>query len=368
MLRIKCANFLLIAAIASMPAAFAQPAKVPPPSAGSGPMLPPPPNPAGAPPKSDRDMQAVLDATAALGGKPIETLSPAEARKQPTPADGVKALLQKQGKPATPEPVANVENRKFDGPGGSLPMRIYTPKGNPPFPLVVYIHGGGWVIADLDVYDSSPRAIANAANAIVVSVEYRHAPEHKFPAAHEDAFAGYRWVLDNAASIGGDPKRVAVVGESAGGNMAMGVSLMARERNVALPVHQVLVYPVANFASDSPSYRENAMAKPLNAKMMSWFFSHYLKNEADARSPLISLVSAPNLGGLPSTTIINAQVDPLRSEGEMLAQRLKAAGVKVDQHTYEGVNHEFFGMGAVVDDAKDAVSRVGKNLKAAFGQ
>lgn len=132
----------------------------------------------------------------------------------------------------------------------------------------------------------------------------------------------------------------------------MGIFLMARERNVALPVHQVLVYPVANFASDSPSFRENAFAKPLNAKMMSWFFSHYLKNDADARSPLISLVSAPNMAGLPPTTIINAQIDPLRSEGEMLAQRLKAAGVKVDEHTYEGVNDEFFGMGAVVGDAK----------------
>ena len=313
-------------------------------------------------------MQAVLDELAALGGKPIETLTPAQARTQPTPADAVKRLLKKQGKSTTPEPVAKVDNRKIKGPAGTQSIRIYTPAGSGPFPVVVYVHGGGWVIADLDVYDSSPRALANVAGAIVVSVEYRHAPEHKFPAAHEDVFSAYRWVLDNAASFGGDPKRVAVVGESAGGNMAAAISLMARERKVALPVHQVLVYPVANYATDSPSYNENANAKPLNAKMMSWFFSHYLRSAEDGRSPWISLVAVKELAGLPPATIITAQIDPLRSEGQMLAERLRAAGVAVDYQNFDGVAHEFFGMGVVVDKAKAAVAAAGKGLRSAFGR
>ena len=374
MLSINYAKFLLAAVVATGVSTTA--AQSTPPAAatkstsaskpGNGPTLPPPPNPSGAPPKADRDMQEVLDALAALGGKPIETLTPEEARKQPTPADAVKQVLGKRGKPASPEPVAKVENRQIAGPAGQLPVRIYTPKGREPLPVIVYVHGGGCVIADLDTYDGSARALTNAAEAIVVSVEYRHAPEHKFPAAHEDVFAAYRWVLDNAASFGGDPKRVAVAGESAGGNLAASIGLMARERNVAMPVHQLLVYPIANFAGDSPSYRRNANAKPLNAAMMSWFFSHYLVSADDARSPLISLVSA-NLSGLPPATIVTAEIDPLRSESEMLGERLRAAGVKVDHHHYEGVAHEFFGMSAVVGDAKQAVERAGRALRRAFG-
>ena len=334
----------------------------------TGPALPPPPSPAPAPPKADQQMQAVLDELAALGGKPIETLTPAEARKQPTPADAVKRLLKKQGKPVTPEPVAKVDNRKIKGPAGMIAIRIYTPKGPAPMPVIVYIHGGGWVLANLDVYDASPRALANAAGAIVVSVEYRHAPEHKFPAAHEDTFAAYQWVIANAASFGGDPKRVAVAGESAGGNMAAAITLMAREKKVQLPVHQLLVYPVAAFASDTPSYSENANAKPLNAKMMSWFFGHYLRSEEDARSPWVHIVGVKDLAGLPPATVITAQIDPLRSEGEAYAARLRAAGVAVEYRNFDGVVHEFFGMGAVVDKAKEAVATAAKGLKSGFGR
>ena len=317
------------------------------------------------PPKANKEMQAVLDQLSALGGKPIEQLTPEEARKQPTPADAVKALLEKRGKSAEPEPVAKVENKSIAGSGGEIPIRIYTPAGPGPFPVVLYIHGGGWVIADLAVYDSSPRALANAAKAVVVSTHYRLAPEHPFPASHEDVFTAYKWVRANAASFNGDPNRIAVAGESAGGNMAVAISLMAREQNVPLPLHQVLVYPVAGTDMNTPSYQENAQAKPLNKAMMEWFAQHEFKNSSDKQDPRAGLMKA-DLRGLPSTTIIAAEIDPLRSEGKALAERLKAASVSVDYKNYHGVTHEFFGMGAVLGESRDATKLAAKNLMKAF--
>ena len=319
-------------------------------------------------PKPNKEMQEVLSALEALGPKPIETLTPAEARKQPTPADAVKAVLQKQGKNADPEPVAKIEDRKIKGPAGEIPVRIYWPAGakGGAAPVVHYIHGGGWVIADLDVYDASPRAIANAAGAIVVSSHYRQAPEHKFPAAHEDSFAAYQWVLANAKSLGGDAEAVAVMGESAGGNMAAAITMMAKQKNVQMPVHQVLVYPVANHAFDTESYQQNADAKPLGKAGMQWFFQHYLKSEKDGDNPMVSLLKAKDLSGLPPATVITAAIDPLRSEGKAYADKLKEAGVRVDYKNYDGVAHEFFGMGAVVPDAKQAVKQAASGLRGSF--
>ena len=317
-------------------------------------------------PKANKEMQAVLDQLTELGGKPIAQLTPEEARRQPTPADAVKALLTKRGQSTAPERVANVENKSITGPGGAIPVRIYTPDGQGPFPVIVYIHGGGWVIADLDTYDSSPRALANAAKAVVVSTHYRLAPEHPFPASHEDVFAAYKWARENAGSFNGDPRRIAVAGESAGGNMAAAISLMARAQNVPLPLHQVLVYPVAGTDMNTPSHQENANAKPLNKAMMEWFGKHEFKSAQDKQDPRIDLLNA-NLRGLPSTTIISAEIDPLRSEGKMLADKLKAAGVDVDYKNYDGVAHEFFGMGAVLPESKDATKLAAKNLMKAFG-
>ncbi len=317
------------------------------------------------PPKANAQMQAVLDQLSVLGGKPVEQLTPEEARQQPTPADAVKALLRQRGKSVAPEPVAKVENKSIPGPDGAIAIRIYTPEGPGPFPVIVYIHGGGWVIADLDVYDSSPRALANAAKAVVVSTHYRLAPEHPFPASHEDTFAAYKWVRENACSFGGDPTRVAVAGESAGGNMAAAISLMARGRNVPMPLFQVLVYPVASADVNTPSFRENANARPLNKAMMEWFAKHALPSAQDRADPRIDLLEA-DLHGLPPTTIITAQIDPLRSGGRMLADKLKAAGVEVDYKNYGGVTHEFFGMGAVLEESKDATKLVAKNLMEAF--
>jgi len=316
--------------------------------------------------KPDAEMQAVLDALASLGGKPIETLSPAEARKQPTPADAVKKVLAAQGKSTAPEPVAQVENRSIAGPAGQIPIRVYWPQGTGPFPVIVYIHGGGWVFADLDTYDSSARALTNAAQAIVVSTHYRQAPEHPYPAAHDDTFATYLWTMKNAQSLKGDPARIAVAGESAGGNMAAVVSIRARDRKVALPVHQLLVYPVAGTDMDTQSYTEHAKASPLNKPMMAWFAKHYLGAAASKGNPEINLATRKGLAGLPSTTIVTADIDPLRSEGQMLAGALKQAGVAVVSRNFEGSAHEFFGMGAVVPDAKAAVTFAAAELKKAF--
>jgi len=316
---------------------------------------------------ADADMKAVLTELAALNGKPIETLSAEEARKQPTPTDAVKKVLEKSNKPTAPLEMAKVENRKIPGAAGPIAARIYTPKTDEkgPLPVIAYWHGGGFVIADLDVYDSSPRALAKEANAIVVSLDYRRAPEAKFPAAQDDAFAGYQWVVKNAGTFGGDPKRIAVAGESAGGNLAANVSIMARDKSAPMPVHQLLVYPVAQTGMSTESYREWDMAKPLNKAMMVWFVEKFTRTPEDAKDPRLDLVAA-NLKNLPKTTIVNAEIDPLRSDGQMLADKLKAAGVSVDRKTYEGVTHEFFGMGAVVSDAKDAESYAGGRLKDAF--
>lgn len=313
----------------------------------------------------DAQMKAVLDELAAFNAPPIEKQSPMNARNNPTAANAVMGLLAKRGQPAI-EMVGDVSHQLIPGPAGDLLARVYKPQGQGPFPVLVYFHGGGWVIANLDTYDSSCRALTNAANCMVVSVAYRQAPEHKFPAAAEDAYASTQWVMSNAAQINGDPKRVAVGGESAGGNLAAVTCLMARDRGGTMPVHQMLIYPVTNYAFDTPSYQENANAKPLNKAMMMWFWSQYLKSESDGSNPYASPLRAENLRGLPSATVITADIDPLRSEGEAYADRLRQAGSAVKATNYTNVTHEFFGMGAVVDKAKQAVSEAAAGLRSGF--
>jgi acetyl esterase len=318
---------------------------------------------------ADRDMAKVLQRMAELGGKPLATLTPEEARKQPSAADAVKKELEARGKPTTPLEMANVLDKKIPTAKGQLDARIYTPKVDEdgPLPVVAYWHGGGFVIANLDTYDASARALAKHADAIVVSLDYRRAPEAKFPAAHDDAFAGYRWVVKNAASFGGDPARIAVAGESAGGNLAANVAVMARDQGIERPLHVLLVYPVTQSSMETPSYQKWADAKPLDKAMMGWFVAHYTNTPADAKDPRMSLIDA-NLVGLPPTTIISAEIDPLLSDSEMLRDRLEAAKVDVSHKTYEGVTHEFFGMGAIVDDAEDAQEWAGMRLERALDE
>ncbi len=335
------------------------------------PNAPPPPKPAmmaTMPAKAAPDMQAVLDALAALAPKPIEMLTPVKARIQPSAADATRAVMRKKGMSTAPDAAVATQDIAY----GADPMqftRIYKPAAamGAPMPVVVYYHGGGWVIADVNTYDAAPRLMAKQLNAIVVSVEYRHAPEAKFPAQHDDAAMAYRWVLDNAASWGGDPMKIALAGESAGGNLAVATAIYARDNGLTKPLHVLAVYPIANSAMDLPSRKDSANAKPLNSAMLNWFGYYYSGSKADMMDPRINLVKA-DLKGLPPTTIVNAQIDPLRSDGETLAKAMKAAGDKVEQRTFEGVTHEFFGMGSVVRGAYDANMWALERLKAAFAK
>ena len=300
------------------------------------------------PSKPDADMAKVLATLASLEPKPIETLSASEARKQPTPADAVAKIIKDEHRKVDPHEKLSVSNRYFAD-MGNLRLRYYTPEGadkDSNLPVIVYFRGGGWVIASLDDYDSTPGALARKANAIAVSVDYPMAPEKKFPAAHEEAIDAYKYVLKNAKGWGGDPRRVAIVGESAGGNLAVNTAIAARDQNLTMPVAVISVYPVA-VTSDTPARKEHAAAKPLNAPMLDWFFDKVLSDPAQKTDPRLNLVGA-NLANLPPTTIINAEIDPLRDDGAMLAEKMKAAGDQVTHKVYSGVTHEFFGMNAVV--------------------
>jgi len=316
--------------------------------------------------RADADMQRVLRQLAAFHAPPLPTLTPRVARELPSFANALQATLSAQGKPCI-EPVAKVAHKVIDGPGGQILLRIYTPHGEAPFPVTLYFHGGGFVIANLDTYDAAPRSLCNGAGTIVVSVAYRQAPEHPFPAAALDAFAAYRWALANAGSIGGDPKRIAVSGESAGGNLATVTALQARDHGIKAPVHQLLVYPVTNLVKGPPppSYRQNTTTMPLATPALAWFGKYYLSDSSQAANPLASPIRA-KLAGLPPATIINADLDPLRDDGMIYAAKLKAADVRVTRSVYKGVTHEFFGMGAAVAKARLAMEQATTALKTSF--
>ncbi len=323
--------------------------------------------------RASPEMRRVLEKLVQLGAKPIGTLGVEETRKGPSPADAVKAVLRDQGK----DPVAlmaalGVKKQDMSYPtgGGAQAIRIYTPTspigGTGPLPVILFIHGGGWVIADLDTYESSALALAKKTGAIVASVEYRHAPENKFPSAHEDTFAAYQWVLANAGSFGGDASRVAVAGESAGGNMAIDLAIRARDEKLQMPRHMLLVYPVAGTNLATPSYKQNENAVPLSKPAIEWFVKNTVRSPADLQDSRLDVYGKANLRGLPPATIINADIDPLASDGQILADKLRAAGVKVKRELYKGVTHEFFGMDAVVADAAKAQDMAARELKTAL--
>lgn len=321
----------------------------------------------------DEQAQEILEQYAQFNTLPIPQLSPENARNQPTLREAAFELIaHKTSKrllnvamPA-PEPVGKIQHLTMPGRIGDILLRVYTPEGSGPFPVLVYFHGGGWVIANLETYDSSCRALCNEAGCIVVSVAYRQAPEYKFPAAVEDAIEATQWVMQNAASFEGDPSRVAVGGESAGGNLAAVTCLAAREQEWPMPLFQLLIYPVTNFGYDFPSYQECANAKPLSSDMMPWFWRHYLRSGADGANPFASPLRAADLSGLPPALIQTAEFDPLRDEGEAYGERLRQAGVPVTVTRYDGLMHEFFGLSGLINKAHDAVVEAGSALKVAF--
>ena len=326
-----------------------------------------PPAAAGQMAKPNVEMQAVLDALKSLGAKPIHSQTVEQVRAQPTPADAVAAVMLEKGIKPGPEADIATRDMMIKGAAGEIPARIYTPPGTGPFPVIVYFHGGGWVIANIDTYDASARALALGAKAVVVSSHYRQGPENVFPAAHDDAYAAYVWAVENSGTLNGDAARMAVAGESAGANLAANVAIMARDNKITMPVHQLLVYPIAGNDMNTPSYVENADAAPLGKADMAWFVKYAFAKIEDAADPRVNLVARTDLKGLPPATLITAQIDPLRSEGQAYGDALSAAGVAVNMKTYDRVTHEFFGMGAVVPEAKQAMDLATTDLRKAFG-
>lgn len=303
----------------------------------------------------DPQARLVLDQLQAVGFPDLSGLDPASAR-----------ALAAVDSNASVQEVARVENRSIPGPDGELPIRVYTPSASGRLPVLVYFHGGGWVICSIETHDGICRRLANAVKCMVVSVDYRLAPEHPFPAAPEDCFAATRWVAANASELGGDPRRIAVAGDSAGGNLAAVVALMARDRGGPFLRHQLLVYPVTNRAFDTPSYLENGEGYLLTRAMMEWFWGHYLPRESDAMAPYASPLQAKDLRGLPGAHVITAQYDPLRDEGEAYALRLQEAGVATKHSSFPGMMHGFFSMGDAIDVANRAVAEAAAELALAF--
>jgi acetyl esterase/lipase len=307
----------------------------------------------------DPQAKALLEQMEAMGGPPLNEMSVSEARQS---IEMMKALTGEV------EPVARVEDRAIPGPAGAIPVRIYWPSTTASLPVLVYYHGGGWVIGSVETHDGPCRALAKGAGCIVISVDYRLAPEHKFPAAAEDAYAALKWVAENAAEVGGDALRVAIGGDSAGGNLTAAVALMARDRGGPPLVFQLLVYPVTDAHCDTPSYRDNGEGYFLTAPMMRWFWNHYLDKPEDGEVPYASPARAAELNGLPPALVITAEFDPLRDEGEAYARRLEEAGVSVRLSRYDGMIHGFFGMGVLLDQAKRAMNEAASTLRLCFAQ
>ena len=305
----------------------------------------------------DPQAQKILEEAAALGLPAYQDLSPTEARKQMLElAPPVDPLLS----------VKKVEDRSIPGPESDIPIRLYYPKGNPPFPAVVYFHGGGWVIGDLDTHHSFCHALANTSSCLIVSVDYRLAPEHRYPAAVEDAYAATKWVAENAAVMQADPDRLAVCGDSAGGHLAAVVAMMARDRKGPPIELQILIYPITDFNFDTPSYLENREGYVLTRDLMQWFWNHFIADEADANDPYVCPLQASKLSDLPGALIITAEYDPLRDEGEAYGEKMRAAGVNVKLTRYSGMMHAFIRMTAHLDKAKEALDEVSGTIREAF--
>jgi acetyl esterase len=298
-------------------------------------------------------VQTLLDQMAALNAPPIHTLTPELVRI------GIK--MQLANATEEPESVAQVVNRTIPGPAGEIPIKIYTPAGSGPFPALVFFHGGGWVICDLDTHDSLCRSLCNGADCIVVSLDYCLAPEHKFPAAPEDCYAATQWVAGHAAEINAKPGKIAI-----GGNLTAVVAQMVRDQGGPRLALQLLIYPATDFTFDGPSIHENGQDYFLNIDDMNWFTSYYLNSDADKKNPLASPMQSDNLRGLPTALVITGEYDPLRDEGEAYGKRLKEAGVPVTISRYNGVIHGFLSLEPLTDKGKQAREECAQALRAAF--
>ena len=314
----------------------------------------------------DPDMAQVIELFNTIKGRPLTSLTPPDARQQFAAQDAAKFLARTKRLAEQPLPVAKVT----DGvtiPGcflNQITIVIYTPEGTGPFPVILYFHGGGFVVATIDTYDPSARGLSRMAGAVVVSVEYRKAPEAPYPAALNDAIDSYQWVTSQIGSYNGIPTKVAVAGESAGGNLATEVALAARDQNLQRPTHQLLIYPVTSSNVKQPSDIIYANAVPRSTPLLNYFFQNYA-DPSQANDPGVAPIDA-NLAGLPPTTIIAAEEDPLQSDGQAYAAKLLQAGNQVQYRIFTGTTHEFYGMYDVVRKARLAEQYGAERVAASF--
>ncbi len=305
----------------------------------------------------DPQVQLLLDALAAAEAPPLHTLSPEDARA----AYAALAVARTGTGDA-----ASTEDLVVAGPAGDVPVRVYRPEGaDAPAPVCVFFHGGGWVIGSIETHDALCTALAARSGVVIVSVEYRLSPEAPYPAALDDCLAATRWVADNAAELAVDPRRLAVGGDSAGGNLAAAVAIRARDEGAPAIAFQLLVYPVLDHSFDQPSYVENAEGYFLTADGMRWFSSHYLGGTSPTE-PLAAPLHAPDLTGLPPALVLTAEFDPLRDEGEAYGARLSEAGVATTVRRYDGMVHGFVSMYALVDAGSRGLDECATALRQAL--
>ncbi|MER5866276.1 alpha/beta hydrolase [Kitasatospora sp. NPDC002040] len=306
--------------------------------------------------------EALRKQRAEAGTPPLYSLTTAEAR-----AADLAGVLAAAG---NPEPVGSVEEFIIPGPGGPLPLRVYRPAAadvpDGPLPALLYLFGGGWTLGSLETGDAICRRLTNAVGCVTLAVGYRLAPENPFPAAVHDVTAAAEWIAEYAAYLCIDAERLAVAGDSAGGNLAAALTLTARERGGPALRHQLLVYPNTAHGADTPSVREHDDPLLFNRRSVDWYWSHYLADPADGADPLASPLRAEDLSGLPPATVITAEYDPLRDEGELYAEALRAAGVPVEVRRYQGMPHGFFAMAGVLDEGREAQRYAAEQLREAL--
>jgi len=303
----------------------------------------------------DPQLQPLLDALAAGNAPSISDLEPVAARE-------LMAAMPSMGRAIE---VASVEDRVLPGAAGDIPVRVYTPPGDGPFPFLAWFHGGGWVLGSIEQSDAITRALCAGAECVVLSVDYRLAPEHPFPAGLDDCLAALHWAVDHASELGIDPSRVAVGGDSAGGNLAAASCLVARDRGGLDIGFQLLAYPVTDFDTTTPSMLDNAEGYLLTTSAMAWFYDHYT-DPTQRDDPRAAPLRAPDLSGLPPALVVTAEFDPKRDEGEAYGRRLAEAEVPVTISRYDGMIHGFLGMTAYLDRAVDAEAEAVAALQAAF--
>jgi acetyl esterase len=309
----------------------------------------------------DAIVKGLMDQMAANPQPKLWELAPAQGREM---YRGMAAILEPPN-----IAIGKIDNIAMPGPAGQLKLRAYTPVagGGAALPGLVYFHGGGWVIGDLDTHDALCRTLANETGARVIAVDYRLAPEHKFPAAADDAYAAVKWIEENASQLGVDPNRIAVAGDSAGGNLAAVVCLIAKQKGGPRIVHQLLIYPVTQWKADTGSMSSFAEGYFLERKTMHWFFDQYASG-ADANDWRLSPLAAPDVSGLPRAYVVTAGFDPLRDEGKAYADKLNRAGVAAVYIDYPGMVHGFFNMSGVIPTAREAIADAAKAVRQAFGQ